>query len=176
MLSNDGRGLLYLPFLSYGYGSLDASHEMLQHRDTVPGLSDGGAHLGMICDGSFSTSLLTHWTRDRSRGPKLSLPFVVKRQAADTAALVGLADRGMILPGLRADLNVIDYDKLALLAPTTVHDLPAGGRRLMQRAKGYVATIVAGKITYRDGNPTGALPGRLVRGARGATSRGRLAA
>ncbi len=176
MLSNDGRGLLYLPFLSYGNGSLDASHEMLQHRDTVPGLSDGGAHLGMICDGSFSTSLLTHWTRDRSRGPKLSLPFVVKRQAADTAALVGLADRGMILPGLRADLNVIDYDKLALLAPTTVHDLPAGGRRLMQRAKGYVATIVAGKITYLDGNPTGALPGRLVRGARGATSRGRLAA
>ena len=106
----------------------------------------------------------------------MSLPFVVKRQAADTAALVGLADRGMILPGLRADLNVIDYDKLALLAPTTVHDLPAGGRRLMQRAKGYVATIVAGKITYLDGNPTGALPGRLVRGARGATSRGRLAA
>lgn len=171
MLSNDGYGLLYLPFLSYGYGSLDASHEMLQHRDTVPGLSDGGAHLGMICDGSFSTSLLTHWTRDRTRGPRLSLPHVVKRQAADTAALVGLGDRGMILPGLRADLNVIDYDRLTLLAPVTAHDLPAGGRRLMQRAKGYVATIVAGQVTYRDGEPTGALPGRLIRGARRAPSR-----
>lgn len=176
LLSNDGRGILYLPFLSYGYGSLDASYEMMMHRDTVPGLSDGGAHVGMICDGSFPTSLLTHWTRDRARGPKLSLPFVVKQQAADTAALVGLGDRGMILPGLRADLNVIDYDNLTLLAPDIIHDLPAGGRRLMQRARGYVATIVAGQITYRDGEPTGALPGRLVRGARGAPAARRLAA
>lgn len=176
LLSNDGRGILYLPFLSYGYGSLDASHEMMLHRDTVPGLSDGGAHVGMICDGSFPTSLLTHWTRDRTRGPKLSLPFVVKQQAADTAALVGLGDRGMILPGLRADLNVIDYDNLTLLAPEVIHDLPAGGRRLMQRARGYVATIVAGQITYRDGEPTGALPGRLVRGARGTPAARRFAA
>jgi N-acyl-D-aspartate/D-glutamate deacylase len=130
----------------------------------------------MICDGSFPTSLLTHWTRDRTRGPKLSLPFVVKQQAADTAALVGLSDRGMIVPGLRADLNVIDYDRLTLLAPEIVHDLPAGGRRLMQRAKGYLATIVAGEITYRDGDPTGALPGRLIRGARGAPAARRLAA
>jgi len=176
LLSNEGRGILYLPFLSYGYGSLDASYEMMMHRDTVPGLSDGGAHVGMICDGSFPTSLLTHWTRDRVRGPKLSLPFVVKQQAADTAALVGLGDRGMILPGLRADLNVIDYANLTLLAPEVAHDLPAGGRRLMQRADGYVATIVAGQITYRDGEPTGALPGRLVRGARGTPAARRLAA
>ena len=168
LLSNDGAGILYLPFLSYGYGSLDASYEMLRHRDTVPGLSDGGAHVGMICDGSFPTSLLTHWTRDRTRGPKLSLPFVVKQQCADTAALVGLCDRGRVAVGLRADLNVIDYDRLTLLAPEIAHDLPAGGRRLMQRATGYTATILAGEVTYRDGDPTGALPGRLLRGARSA--------
>jgi N-acyl-D-aspartate/D-glutamate deacylase len=176
LLSNGGQGILYLPFLSYGYGSLAASHEMLSHRDTVPGLSDGGAHVGMICDGSFPTSLLTHWTRDRTRGPRLSLPFVVKRQCADTAAIVGLGDRGRIATGLRADLNVIDYDGLTLLAPEIVHDLPAGGRRLMQRARGYLATIVAGTITYRDGEPTGALPGRLLRGARGMPAAARLAA
>jgi len=164
LLSNGGAGLLYLPFLSYGYGSLDASYEMLSHRDTVPGLSDGGAHVGMICDGSFPTSLLTHWTRDRTRGPMLSVPFVVKQQAADTAALVGLDDRGRIAVGLRADLNVIDYDGLTLLSPEIAHDLPADGRRLMQRARGYVATIVAGQVTYRDGEPTDALPGRLLRG------------
>ena len=176
LLSNDGRGILYLPFLSYGYGSLDASYEMLSHRDTVPGLSDGGAHVGMICDGSFPTSLLTHWTRDRTRGPKLSVPFVVKQQCADTAALVGLGDRGRVAVGLRADLNVIDYDGLTLLAPEIVHDLPAGGRRLMQRATGYTHTIVAGQVTYRDGEPTGALPGRLLRGARGVPAAGRMAA
>ena len=168
LLSNGGQGILYLPFLSYGYGSLAASHEMLSHRDTVPGLSDGGAHVGMICDGSFPTSLLTHWTRDRTRGPKLSLPFVVKQQCADTATLVGLGDRGRIAVGLRADLNVIDYERLTLLAPEIVHDLPAGGRRLMQRARGYTATILAGEVTYRDGEPTGALPGRMLRGARNA--------
>ena len=176
LLSNGGAGILYLPFLSYGYGSLAASHEMLVHRDTVPGLSDGGAHVGMICDGSFPTSLLTHWTRDRTRGPKLSVPFVVKQQAADTAALVGLMDRGRIEVGLRADLNVIDYDGLTLLAPEIVHDLPADGRRLMQRARGYLYTILAGQITYRDGEPTDALPGRLLRGARGMPSRARIAA
>ncbi len=176
LLSNGGTGILYLPFLSYGYGSLDASHEMLIHRDTVPGLSDGGAHVGMICDGSFPTTLLTHWTRDRTRGPKLSVPFVVKQQAADTAALVGLGDRGQIEVGLRADLNVIDYDGLTLLAPEIAHDLPADGRRLMQRARGYLYTIVAGQVTYRDGEPTDALPGRLLRGARGAPTKARLAA
>ena len=167
LLSRGGRGLLYLPFLSYGYGSLDASFDMLSHRDTVPGLSDGGAHVGMICDASFPTSLLTHWTRDRTRGPRLPLPFVIKRQAADTAALVGLHDRGRLTPGLRADLNVIDYDRLTLHAPEAAYDLPAGGRRLVQRAGGYVATVVAGQVTYRDGVPTAALPGRLVPGARG---------
>ena len=170
LLANDGAGLIYMPFLSYGYGSLDASYEMLLHRDTVPGLSDGGAHVGMICDGSFPTSLLTHWTRDRTRGPRLTIPFVIKQQCADTAALVGLGDRGRIEVGLRADLNVIDYEGLSLGAPEVAHDLPAGGRRLMQRARGYLFTIVAGEITYRDGEPTGALPGRVLRGARNATA------
>jgi N-acyl-D-aspartate/D-glutamate deacylase len=176
LLSNEGGGILYLPFLSYGYGSLDASYEMLTHRDTVPGLSDGGAHVGMICDGSFPTSLLTHWTRDRTRGPKLSVPFVIQRQSAATADLVGLHDRGRIGIGYRADLNVIDHDALTLHAPEIAHDLPADGRRLMQRASGYIATICAGTITYRDGEPTGALPGRLVRGTRSAPAAARRAA
>jgi N-acyl-D-aspartate/D-glutamate deacylase len=165
MLTNGGRGMLYHPFLNYGSGSLDPSFAMLSHPDTVPGLSDGGAHVGMICDGSFPTSMLTHWTRDRTRGPKLPLEDVVRMQTTDTARAVGLHDRGMIAPGYRADLNVIDYDHLTLHAPEVAYDLPAGGRRLVQKASGYVATIVAGEVTYRDGEPTGALPGRLVRGA-----------
>ncbi|KRB51038.1 MAG: amidohydrolase family protein [Pseudomonadota bacterium] len=168
MLENEGRGMLYLPFLNYADGSLDPSFAMLNHRDTVPGLSDGGAHVGMICDGSFPTSNLTHWTRDRTRGPKLSLEAMVRMQTHDTAQAVGLHDRGLIQPGYRADLNVIDYDGLTLKAPSVAYDLPAGGRRLVQRADGYVATIVAGEITYRDGEPTGALPGRLLRGAQAA--------
>ncbi|MDP3747942.1 MAG: amidohydrolase family protein [Phenylobacterium sp.] len=168
MLSNDGKGMLYLPFLNYANGSLDPSHAMLTHPDTVPGLSDGGAHVGMICDGSFPTSNLTHWTRDRTRGPKLSLEAMIRMQTNDTAKAVGLHDRGLIAAGYRADLNVIDYENLTLKAPAVAHDLPAGGRRLVQRADGYVATIVAGQVTYRDGEPTGALPGRLLRGARAA--------
>ncbi len=165
MLENEGRGMLYLPFLNYADGSLDPSYAMLNHRNTVPGLSDGGAHVGMICDGSFPTSNLTHWTRDRTRGPKLTLEAMVRMQTHDTAQTVGLHDRGLVQVGYRADLNVIDYDGLTLKAPAVAYDLPAGGRRLVQRADGYVATIVAGEITYLDGEPTGALPGRLLRGA-----------
>ncbi|MDP2259123.1 MAG: amidohydrolase family protein [Caulobacter sp.] len=171
MLTNGGRGMLYHPFLNYANGSLDPSFAMLSHRDTVPGLSDGGAHVGMICDGSFPTSNITHWTRDRTRGPKLALEQMIRMQTRDTAEAVGLLDRGLIEPGLRADLNVIDYDGLTLHAPGVAYDLPAGGRRLVQRADGYVATVVAGQITYRDGEPTGALPGRLVRGAQAAPMR-----
>jgi N-acyl-D-aspartate/D-glutamate deacylase len=168
MLSNNGRGMLYLPFLNYADGSLDPSFAMLTHPDSVPGLSDGGAHVGMICDGSFPTSNLTHWTRDRTRGPKLSLEAMVRMQSHDTAEALGLFDRGLVAPGYRADLNVIDYDRLSLKAPAVAYDLPAGGRRLVQRAEGYVATIVAGQVTYRDGEPTGALPGRLLRGSQAA--------
>jgi len=168
MLSQDGRGMLYIPLLNYAEGSLEPAYAMLTHPDTVPGLSDGGAHVGTICDGSFPTSLLTHWTRDRTRGPKLGLEQAIKMQSRDTAESVGLFDRGLIEPGLRADLNVIDYERLRLHAPEVAYDLPAGGKRLIQRAEGYVATIVAGQVTYRDGEPTDALPGRLLRGARSA--------
>ncbi len=168
MLTNGGRGMLYVPFLNYAEGSLDAVHEMIVHPDTVPGLSDGGAHVGMICDGSFPTSMITHWTRDRTRGPKIPLQAVIRMQTQDTARSVGLNDRGLIAPGYRADLNVIDYQGLTLHAPQVAYDLPAGGRRLIQKASGYIATIVAGQITYRGGEPTGALPGRLLRGAQAA--------
>jgi N-acyl-D-aspartate/D-glutamate deacylase len=170
MLTKDGRGMLYVPFLNYSEGSLDAVHEMIVHPSTVPGLSDGGAHVGMICDGSFPTSMITHWTRDRTRGAKIALEDVIRMQTRDTARLVGLEDRGLIAPGYRADLNVIDYEGLTLHAPQVAYDLPAGGRRLIQKARGYVATIVAGQVTYRDGEPTGALPGRLLRGAQPAPS------
>lgn len=168
MLEGEGRGMLYFPFLNYADGSLDPSYEMLKSAHTVPGLSDGGAHVGMICDGSFPTTMLTHWTRDRTRGSKFPIEWVVKRQCRDTAEAVGLLDRGLIAPGYRADLNVIDYDNLTLHAPDVAYDLPAGGRRLVQRASGYTATLVAGTVTYRDGVPTGACPGRLVRGAKAA--------
>jgi N-acyl-D-aspartate/D-glutamate deacylase len=165
LLSNGGRGMLYAPLLNYAHGSLDACYGMLTHPDTMPGLSDGGAHVGMICDGSFPTSNLTHWTRDRTRGPKVPLAQMIHMQTHRTARALQLFDRGQIAPGLRADLNVIDYDALQLMAPEVTYDLPTGGRRLMQRARGYDATIVRGEITYRAGEATGALPGRLIRGA-----------
>jgi N-acyl-D-aspartate/D-glutamate deacylase len=138
---------------------------MMESPATRPGLSDGGAHVGMICDGSFTTTMLTHWVRDRTRGPKLPLEYLVRRQTHDTAAWMGLHDRGVIAPGYRADLNVIDLLNLKLHLPDVQYDLPAGGRRLMQRASGYTATILKGEITHRDGEPTGAKPGRMVRGA-----------
>jgi N-acyl-D-aspartate/D-glutamate deacylase len=141
---------------------------MMNHKDCVPGLSDGGAHVGTICDGSFPTTLLTYWTRDRTRGPKIPLEQIIRLQARDTARTVGLNDRGVLAPGYRADLNVIDHGRLTLHAPEVAYDLPAGGKRLLQRATGYEATIVAGEVTYRDGEATNALPGRLVRGARAA--------
>jgi N-acyl-D-aspartate/D-glutamate deacylase len=164
----NGRGMLYLPLLNYAQNTLDPAYQMLQHDCVVPGLSDGGAHVGMICDGSFPTTNIVHWTRDRTRGPKLSLEHMVKAQCRDTAETVGLYDRGLIAPGYRADLNVIDYARLTLKAPSVAYDLPTGGRRLVQRAEGYVATVVAGQVTYRDGEPTDALPGRLLRGAQAA--------
>ena len=166
--AGDGRGALYLTFLNYADGSLDPWFEMMNHPNTVLGLSDGGAHLGTICDGSFPTSNLIHWTRDRTRGPKMKLETMIAKQTRATAEAVGLLDRGLLKPGYKADINVIDYDNLRLHAPTILYDLPSGGRRLMQYADGYTATIVSGRPVYRDGQPTGALPGRLVRGARDA--------
>jgi N-acyl-D-aspartate/D-glutamate deacylase len=167
MLSSEGRGMLYVPFLNYADGNLDATREMLTDPRSVPGLSDGGAHCGIICDASFPTYLLTHWTRDRSRGEKLSIPFVVAAQSRKTALSVGLADRGLIAPGYKADINVIDYGRLHLHPPKVHYDLPVGGRRLLQQVDGYDATIVSGVVTQRDGAPTGARPGKLVRGVQG---------
>jgi N-acyl-D-aspartate/D-glutamate deacylase len=167
MLSDEGRGMLYVPFLNYADGNLDATREMLTDPVAVPGLSDGGAHCGIICDASFPTYLLTHWTRDRSRGEKLSIPFVVAAQSRKTALSVGLQDRGLIAPGLKADINVIDYDRLHLHPPKVHYDLPVGGRRLLQQVDGYDATIVSGVVTQRGGKATGARPGRLIRGVQG---------
>jgi N-acyl-D-aspartate/D-glutamate deacylase len=167
MLSDEGRGMLYVPFLNYIDGNLDATREMLTDPNAVPGLSDGGAHCGIICDASFPTYLLTHWTRDRTRGEKLSIPFVVAAQARKTALSVGLYDRGVIAPGFKADVNVIDYDRLHLHPPKVHYDLPVGGRRLLQQVDGYEATIVSGVVTQRGGKATGNRPGRLIRGTQG---------
>jgi N-acyl-D-amino-acid deacylase len=163
MCEDGGRAFLMLPFFNFVGGTQDAIHDMLVHPATVSGLSDGGAHCRMICDASIPTYLITHWARDRTRGPRLDLEQVVKMQTADTAELVGMTDRGTIEVGLRADLNVIDLDRLELGFPRAVDDLLAGGRRLLQEATGYVATVVAGVVTRRDGADTGARPGRLVR-------------
>jgi N-acyl-D-aspartate/D-glutamate deacylase len=167
MAAGDGEAMLYLTFANYARGNLDAVREMLEHPYTIPGLSDGGAHVGTICDGSFPTTLLQHWSRDRSKAG-LSLPFVIQRQARDTARAVGLKDRGVLAPGYRADINVIDMTALRLHPPRMLFDLPAGGRRLVQRADGYRHTFVAGQETYRNGVATSALPGRLVRGPQAA--------
>lgn len=165
MVADDGRGMFYLPFTNYVEGSLDGCREMLAHEFTVPGLSDGGAHVGTICDGSFPTTLLQHWVRDRERGT-FPVEYMVAQQARATAEAVGLLDRGLLTPGHRADLNVVDLEALQLRKPDMHHDLPAGGRRLLQRAEGYRHTVVRGVETYTDGRQTGELPGRLVRGAR----------
>jgi N-acyl-D-amino-acid deacylase len=162
----DGSALLMYPLFNYHYGNHDAIRAQLTHPQAVMGLSDGGAHCGMICDASIPTYMLTHWTRDRTRGEQLPLEWVIKKQTHDTAALYGLGDRGTLEIGKRADINVIDYDQLTLRSPRLAHDLPAGGRRLLQDAEGYSATIVAGEVTRRDGSDTGARPGRLVRGRR----------
>ena len=163
LLEDEGRAFLFAPFANYADYNLDACREMLDDPNTVVGLGDGGAHVSIISDGSFPTYLLTHWGRDRPQG-RFDLAWLVKRQTSDTARAVGLLDRGVIAPGMKADLNVIDMAKLGLSAPVMSADLPAGGKRLLQRASGYVATVVSGVPVYRDGQATGALPGRLVRG------------
>ena len=166
MLESNATAMLMLPFYNYSDGNHDAIREMLTHPAGVVGLSDGGAHCGLICDASYPTFLLTHWARDRHRGKKLSLEYVVRKQCHDTAQLFGLTDRGTIEVGKKADINVIDMDALTLHSARMAYDLPAGGRRLVQGASGYATTIVSGTVTRRDGVDTGARPGRLVRGAR----------
>lgn len=163
LLEDEGRALLYMPLINYDDGNLDVVGEMLAHPHTLPGLGDGGAHVATICDASFPTTLLAHWGRDRAGG-RLDLPFLVQRQTRDTARAVGLADRGVLAPGYRADVNLVDFEHLVPRRPEMRYDLPSGGKRLVQRADGYVATLVAGHVTYEHGEPTGALPGRLLRG------------
>ena len=166
MLECDAGAMLMLPFYNYAEGNHDAIYEMMSHPAAVSGLSDGGAHCGMICDASYPTFLLSHWARDRHRGPKFSLEYVVRKQTLDTATLFGLSDRGVISVGKKADLNVIDMNTLNLELPRMVYDLPAGGRRLIQGAGGYDATVVSGAVTRRHGADTGARPGQLIRGVR----------
>ena len=166
LLADGGQGLVYYPIFNYDEGDLEAQRELLEHPQTIVGLADGGAHVGTICDASFPTTLLTHWVRDRSRGPRFDLAWAIKALTADTAAAYELHDRGRIAPGLRADLNLIDFDALRAGKPELVADLPAGGRRFVQRPAGYIATLVAGVITYESGEATGELPGQLVRSGR----------
>lgn len=163
LLEHDGRALLLHTFENYFDGNLDAIRTMLEDPATICGLADAGAHVGLLCDAGAPTTMLTHWARDRRRGPGLPLEFLVKKQTRDTALAYGLADRGLLAPGLRADFNLIDFAALGACAPELVYDLPAGGRRLVQRAVGYRHTFVAGVETFADGKATGAVPGRLVR-------------
>ena len=163
LLARDGTELLYVPVMNYGDGDFELTKEMLAHPLSVPGLGDAGAHVGFLCDGSMPSFLLSHWGRNRTRGETLPVEQLVKWQCADTAALVGFHDRGTLAAGQRADINLIDFDQLKLRAPEMVFDLPAGGRRLMQRANGFVATLVAGQAVLADGELTGALPGQLAR-------------
>ncbi|WP_026414504.1 N-acyl-D-amino-acid deacylase family protein [Actinomadura oligospora] len=166
LLADGGRNVLLMPLLNYSNYNLDAQREMLTHPRAVLGLGDGGAHCGFICDASLPTTMLGHWARDRERGAKLPVEHVVKMMTRDTARLYGLSDRGVIAPGMRADLNLVDLENVALRRPEMRHDLPAGGRRFVQRADGYLATFVRGVQTFADGEHTGELPGRLVRGGR----------
>lgn len=166
LLEDEGKAILYQPGANYRDGNLDAVRVMLGHPDTIVGLADGGAHYGMICDASFPTFFLERWARDADEADRIPLPQAIAALTSKPADTVGLCDRGRITVGAKADLNVIDLARLHLHRPSVVRDLPAGGKRLRQGANGYVATIVSGAVTYRDGEPSGALPGRLVRGAR----------
>ena len=163
LLARDGRELLLRPLVGYSDLTLDPVREMLLEPSTVLGVGDGGAHVRVICDASTPTSMLTHWVRDRSRGAKLPIETVVHKMTKNNADLYGFADRGVVAPGTRADLNVIDMQRLTLHAPEFRSDLPGGAARLVQTAEGYVATLVAGTVTRRNDADTGARPGALVR-------------
>jgi N-acyl-D-aspartate/D-glutamate deacylase len=166
LLADEGRAVLYFTAFNYAAGDLETVREMLVHPLSVLGGSDAGAHVSFICDASVPTFMLAHWARDRRRGERLPLEWLVKKQTLDNAVLYGFNDRGAIKPGLRADLNVIDYERLRLDVPFFVHDLPASAMRLMQKAQGYEATLVRGEVVQQNGEETGARPGRLVRSSR----------
>ncbi|MGE0776363.1 MAG: amidohydrolase family protein [Sphingomonadaceae bacterium] len=167
LLTHDGNAILFLPIGNYADGDLDAVSEMLHHPNTILGLGDGGAHYGVICDAGWPTFMLTRWVGLQEDG-RFSLAELIRRMTAQPAEAVGLADRGLLKPGYKADINILHYKRMHLHPPHVVFDLPAGGRRLLQAADGYAATIVSGQITYRNAEPTGALPGRLVRGPQNA--------
>ena len=168
LMADDGKGIVYFPSFNYAYNDLSQLHTELQHPRTMMSLADGGAHCGYICDVSMPTYMLTHWARDRQRGPTLPLELMVQRQTRDTAAIYGLKDRGLLRPGYLADINIIDFDRLRLPPPYVAFDLPAGGRRLVQTAEGYLATLKAGQTIMENGERTGALPGKLMRGPQAA--------
>ena len=163
MLEKDGRALIYHPLFNYQTGDLSLVEKMLKHPYTISGLGDAGAHCGAISDASFPTTLVQHWSRDRSRGSKLPLETVIKMQTSETANLLGIKDRGVLEKGYKADINIIDYEGLTLHEPEIINDLPAGGRRLVQKASGYDYTIVSGEVAFIKGEATGALNGRLIR-------------
>ena len=167
MLGDDGRAILYLPVTNYAAGNLDIVRDMIADPNTLLGLGDGGAHVGIMCDATATSYTLTHWTRDRPRGGLFPVAWAIKRLSADNAHAIGLHDRGVLATGKKADINIIDYDRLRLRSPRIVYDLPAGGKRLVQVTEGFDATIVSGAVVYRNGEATGALPGRLVRGQQG---------
>ena len=172
LAADDGSTLLLYPFENYYHGDLEDIREMLTDPYSICGIGDAGAHVGTICDASYPTYLLTHWTRDRTRGERLPLEMVVNKQARRTAETYGLFDRGLLRPGYRADVNIIDHDALSVGRPEMIHDLPAGGKRLVQRPEGYLHTFVKGVETMVDGEFTGARPGTLVRGAQTGPIRG----
>ena len=163
MLEKEGRALIYHPLFNYQTGDLSLVEKMLKHPYTISGLGDAGAHCGAISDASFPTTLVQHWSRDRSRGSKLPLETVIKMQTSETANLLGIKDRGVLEKGYKADINIIDYEGLILHEPEIINDLPAGGRRLVQKASGYDYTIVSGEVAFIKGEATGALNGRLIR-------------
>lgn len=167
LANGDGETLLLYPFENYTSGSLDEIHEMLTDPHTICGVGDAGAHVGTICDASYPTYLLTHWGRDRTRGEKIPLEFLVNKQTRRTAEAYGLLDRGLLRPGYKADFNIIDFERLTVGAPELVRDLPAGGKRLVQRPQGYSQTFVSGIEVSCEGEATGQRPGRLIRGAQG---------
>jgi N-acyl-D-aspartate/D-glutamate deacylase len=168
LLEKDGKALIYHPLFNYMPGNLDFVEKMLKHPYTIFGLSDGGAHCGALCDASFPTTLIQHWGRDRTRGNKMPLEQLIHMQTQQTASQVGMLDRGVLKPGYKADVNIIDFEALTIHEPTVVNDLPAGGRRLIQKATGYEHTIVSGQIAFEQGEPTGVLAGQLVRGTQNA--------
>jgi len=168
LCEGDGTRLFFFPLVNYGDGDCESIREMMQHPNTLLGLGDGGAHCGVICDASMPTTLLSHWGRDRSRGEQLEVEWLVRRQTFDNAEYFGLHDRGRLTVGAKADINVVDFDALGVRLPRIVKDLPAGGRRLIQEAKGYDATIVSGVVVSEHGELTGARPGQLIRGSKGA--------